>query len=68
MATRNNKVHKLTVGTFETEIGKKYLEELIRAFVDRPIYIQGNTLEQTAYRQGQYDLVKQIMKEINYGR
>lgn len=62
-----NQIHKLTVGTFETELGQRYLKELIRAFVDRPIYKQGQSLEETAYRQGQCDLVRQIMKELDNG-
>ena len=61
-------IHALTVGTFGTDLGKKYLEQIIKVFVDRPIYVHGQTLEATAYRQGQADLVKQIIKEINNAR
>lgn len=55
---------KLIVGTFSTELGKKLLAHLHSVFVDRAIYKSGETLEQTAYRQGQADLIKQLMKEI----
>ena len=70
-AQRNRKskeIHKVIVGTFETELGKKCLSNLERAYVNRPIYIQGQTAEITAYRQGQADVIKQIIKEINDGR
>ena len=60
-------ITKLIVGTFETELGKRCLAHLEKTFVDRPIYIQGATLEQTAYRQGQADLIKQIVKELSNG-
>jgi len=65
---KSNEIHKITVGTFETELGKKCLENLIRAYVDRPIYSQGQTFEITAYRQGQADVIKDILREINHGR
>ena len=60
--------HSLLVGTFETELGRKYLDLLDKTFVDRSIYVSGLSIEQTAYRQGQADLVKQIQKELNNGR
>ena len=58
-------MHTIVVGTFETAIGKKLLDHLVQVFIDRPIYQRGQTLEETAYRQGQADLVKQLLKEIN---
>lgn len=61
------RIHKLIVGTFNTELGQKCLEHLEKTFIDRPIYRDGSTLEATAYRQGQADLVKQIIKEIRNG-
>ena len=60
-------IHKAIVGTFETELGKKCLVNLIRAYVDRRIYNQGQSFEATAYRQGQADVIKDIIKEINNG-
>lgn len=64
----NTVISKLIVGTFSTELGKRLLERMNEVFVDRPIYKPGQTLEETAYRQGQADLVKQLIKEINNGR
>ena len=60
-------IHKITVGTFSTEIGKKCLDNLERAYIDRPIYIQGQTSDVTAYRQGQADVIKAIIREIENG-
>lgn len=60
-------IHKIIVGTLETELGKKFLAHLENTFIDRPIYRQGQSLEETAYRQGQADLVKQLVKEMNNG-
>ena len=57
-------VNKLAVGTLGTSIGKKYLKELKRAFVDRPIYIAGLTPDQVAYRQGQCDVITQMIKVL----
>ena len=69
MANRTHEeINKLIVGTFSTELGKRLLEHLEDTFVDRPIYKQGMAVEDAAYRQGQADLVKQIVKEINNGR
>jgi len=67
-ARKGTEIHKVLVGTFETELGKKCLENLVRAYVDRRIYNQGQTFEATAYRQGQADVIKDILKEINDGR
>ena len=58
-------ISKIVKGTFETELGKKCLDHLEATFVDRPIYKQGMTLQDAAYRQGQSDLVRQILKEAN---
>jgi len=61
-------IHKVIVGTFETELGKRCLENLKRSYVDRPIYSEGLSFEQTAYRQGQADVIKSIIREIENGR
>ncbi len=58
-------ISKLIKGTFDTELGKKLLDHLEKVFVDRPIYADGQTIEQTAYRQGQADVIKQIRREID---
>jgi len=57
-------IHKLFIGTFETEIGKRCLEHLEATYVDRSMYLPGSTLEATAYRQGMADLIKSIKKEV----
>lgn len=57
-------VHKLTVGTFETTIGKKYLEHLKNVIIDRPTYKKGMTLDEVAFIEGQKDVVKQMLKEM----
>ncbi len=61
-------ISKLIKGTFDTELGRKLLDHFKKVAVDRPIYKQGQTLDQTAYRQGQADWVNQIIKELNNGR
>ena len=40
------------------------LNYLRETFVDRPVYKQGQTFEQTAFREGQRDIVLQIIKEV----
>ena len=53
-------IHKLAVGTFGTELGKRYLSHLEDVFVNVSMYKKGMTLEEVAYRQGQADLIKQL--------
>ena len=65
---QNIVISKLIKGTFQTELGVKLLAHLERKFVDRDIYVQGLTLDQVAFRQGQADFVKQILKEVDFGR
>ncbi len=65
---KSAEIHALLVGAFSTKLGQKALLHLAEIFVNRPIYIQGQSIEVTAYRQGQADLVKQIQKEISNGR
>ena len=55
------------VGTFETPLGKECLDHLEEVFIDRAIYKKGTTFEETTYRQGQADLVRQIIKEVRNG-
>jgi len=61
---QNNEIHKLFVDTFNTEVGKRCLKRLEEAFVDRAVYKNGQTFEQTAFREGQRDVVMQILKEV----
>ena len=64
----HEEISKLMVGTFETELGKKLLTHLEETFLNRPVYRAGMKLEDAAYRQGQADLIKQLMKGIKNGR
>jgi len=58
-------ISKLMKGTFDTELGRKLLDHLEKTFVDRPIYRTNQTHEETAYRQGQADVIKQIRRELD---
>ena len=60
-------VHKLIVGTFETDIGKKLLGHLKNVIIDRPTYKTGRTIDECAFREGQKDIVQQFIKEIENG-
>jgi len=62
---QNIVISKLIKGTFNTELGHKLLDHLEKVFVDRHIYQVGQTHEETAYRQGQADVIKQIRREID---
>jgi hypothetical protein len=57
-------IHKLVVGTFGTPIGEKLLDHLIKTLLDRPTFKIGMTLEETAFREGQKDVIRQILKEM----
>lgn len=69
MAKRTHEeIQKLIQGTFNTELGRRMIEHLEDTFVNRDIYKQGMKVEDAAYRQGQADVIKQLRKEIDYGR
>ena len=57
-------VHKLIVGTFETDLGKKLLAHLKSTIIDRPTYLQGMDLAEVAFREGQKDVILQLLKEM----
>ncbi len=57
-------IHKLIVGTFETELGQRVLEYFTEVFVDRPVYKPGLTPDEVAFREGQRNVITQIKKEI----
>ena len=57
-------ITKLIAGTFETTIGQKLLTHLKQTIVDRPTYIKGMTLDEVAFREGQKDIINQLLKEI----
>ena len=59
---------KLYKDTFSTNAGEKCLALLKQAFVDRPVYVKGMTLDEVAFREGGRDLVNQIIKEVENGR
>ncbi len=60
----NEEIHKLVVGTFETLLGKKLLVHLKETVVERPMYKKGLSLDEVAFREGQADVIRQIIKEI----
>ncbi len=62
---RAETIHKLTVGTFETELGKRLLEHMTNIYVDRPKYLTGMSLDEVAFREGQADVIRKIIQEIN---
>ncbi len=64
MAKTPEEIHKLVVGTFETPLGKKLLSHLKDTLVDRPMYKKGLSLDEVAFREGQADVIRQIIKEI----
>ena len=57
-------IRKLIVGTFETQIGQRCIEHLKKTYIDRDMYVTGATLDMVAFRQGQANIVKQILKEL----
>ena len=57
-------IHKLIVGTFETELGGRLLSHLKQTIVDRPSYIKGMALDEVAFREGQKDIINQLLKEM----
>lgn len=60
MAKTYEEIQKLAVGTFSTELGKRYLSHLEDVFVNVSMYKKGMALEDVSYRQGQADLIKQL--------
>jgi hypothetical protein len=67
MPKTHEEIHKLFVGTFETELGKRTIAHLTEKFVDRNMYESGMTLDQVAFRQGEASTIKKIIKELNNG-
>ena len=60
-------ITKIIKATFETPQGINLLEHLLSVFVDRAVYKPGLSSEETAYREGQRDVVRQIIKEFQKG-
>jgi len=64
----SQEIEKLIKGTFETELGRKCLTHLESVFVDRPIARDGDDLLSIGIRQGEANVIKKIIKEVNRGR
>ena len=51
---------KIFLNCMNTPEGKRMIDTLRARLVDVPIYVKGDTLEATSYRQGMADVVKMI--------
>lgn len=65
MSKTIEEIHKIFVGTFETELGKRCLAHLAEVFVDREMYRPGMTLDEVAFKQGEASVIRKILKEFN---
>jgi len=61
-------IEKLFKATFSTPNGKKCLAEMKRAFVDRPIARAGMTELEIGIRQGECNVIRKILGEVNGNR
>ena len=57
-------INSIIVGTFETALGRKCLAHLEKTFVDKDIYLNGMTFEQTTFRAGQAAVIRQLRKTL----
>lgn len=57
-------IHKLVIGTFKHPLGEKLMDYLKAAILDRPSYIIGMSLDEVAFREGQKDVILQLLKEL----
>ena len=64
MKLTSEEIHKLIVGTFETPIARKLLDYLEETIVLRPTYKPGMGLDEVAFREGQKDIINQLLKEM----
>lgn len=55
---------KIFLNCYSTPEGKRMLETLKERHVNVPMYIKGDTLEATSYRQGMSDLITNIEKAV----
>lgn len=60
-------VTALFINTFGTESGQKCLEHLKRVFVDRPIARDGMDLLTIGMRQGEANVIRKIIEEVENG-
>ncbi len=51
---------KIFLNCYNTPEGKRMIETLKERHVNTPIYLKGDTLEATSYRQGMSDLITNI--------
>lgn len=58
-------IEKIFKGTFETELGRKCLAHLESVFVDRAIARPGDDLLAIGIRQGEANVIKKILQEVN---
>ena len=65
MKLTQEEIHKLVVGTFMSPLGEKLLEHLKSSIIDRATYKTGMTLDEVAFREGQKDVIQQLLKEIH---
>lgn len=63
----SNEITSTIKVVFGTPHGEKLIKYLKATLVDRPMYKQGLTLDEVAFRQGQADVINQLLKEIDYG-
>lgn len=61
----NKEVTKMFKDVFNNPVGEKCLTHLKKTLVDRPIYKKGLSFDEVAFREGQADVVKQILSEVN---
>ena len=61
---KRESINKLFIGTFGTELGQRCLKHLGKTFIDREIYQVGMSFEQTAFRQGQASVIRDIIKTL----
>lgn len=66
-AKKAQEINILYKGTFETELGRRCLETMKKAFVDRPTYRPGMSLDEVAFREGEASIVRKIIAEVENG-
>jgi len=55
---------KIFLDCYNTPEGKRLFDTLRERFKEVPIYVKGDTLEATSYRQGMSDLVTMMEKAV----
>ncbi len=59
---KSQHINSIITRTFLSDTGKEVLELLQKTYLKRPDYINGLTLDQVAFRSGQSDVIRQILK------